>query len=114
MDVMLFKRLLFLLCMTETVVCWIGSVQNNSNLVTKYEELCGSDFLCPTGNTRPSSQHKRRELVTKNCPPCFCNDECEVNRNCCPDKILSSTCVQTKLHVNKQFFIDENQYLMVS
>lgn len=111
---MLFKRLMLLLCMTETVVGWIGRVQNKSNLLTKYEELCGSELLCSADNTRPSFLNERSKLVTKNCPPCFCNDECEVNRNCCPDKILSTTCVQTKLFVNKQYFIDENRYLMVS
>lgn len=114
MDLILFKRLFLLLCMTQTVDCWIGRVQNKSNLVTKYVEVCGSEFLCPADNSRPSSKNGRSDLVTKNCPQCFCNDECEVNRNCCPDKILSTTCVQTKLFVNKQYFIDENQYLMVS
>lgn len=109
-----YSNLCLFLSLSQTVACWVGRVQNISHLVTIYEKQCGRRFLCSSNNSLSSFQTEGNKVIQKNCPMCFCDDDCEDNRNCCPNKFLSKSCVPTKLLVQKKTFIGENLYLMVS
>ncbi|XP_056017566.1 uncharacterized protein LOC125668152 [Ostrea edulis] len=102
---------LTLLCLSRTVFCWIGHVENTSKLITRYIEHCGSESVCSV--TDEYNVSSKETLTPRGCPACSCTDECDENDICCPD-ISVSTCVQTKYHVNYGKFIGEKRFKMVT
>nr|XP_022313281.1 uncharacterized protein LOC111118229 isoform X2 [Crassostrea virginica] len=107
------KRLLLLLLASYHVSCWNGRT-NWSNLLIQYKEHCGNHLLCSTSDREAVSPDKSVNVLPKQCPSCSCEEECEVNRNCCPDKFLARTYVQTNFQFKTERFAGENLYLMVS
>ena len=102
------KGLFLLLFSLHQIFCW-NQISNISNLLTTYEQHCGSDVLCSTVKKAESF-----DISPRPCPLCFCTEDCEVDGNCCPDKFLTRTCVQSMFQFKTQRFVGKHVYLMVS
>lgn len=107
-NIMEVKGLFLLLFSLHQIFCW-NQISNISNLLTTYEQHCGSDVLCSTVKKAGSF-----DISPRPCPLCFCTEDCEVDGNCCPDKFLTRTCVQNMFQFKTQRFVGKHAYLMVS